>query len=248
MRPASSIPPLPKRKGPHWGPLQLRLDAVHLSGDFVVPVLPRGRAVLFGRCRGKGGAVVGAQIGNVSGDALAPAAKAAPTAATGTPAPGVVRIGAISTLGALDAGDGGGPTGVDTGIPSGDGKVIALACHGGAGEISVDAARPLINERIVIGATGIGVVHRGVDGGVGVGGLAAGIAAAYALARELLGGGGLIGLKLGKLGGIFLLGFCLCLAAEPEPTHPRRFSALPQAETWPAGAQPCSARVRFACY
>ena len=137
----------------------------------------------FGRCRGRGGAVVGAQIGNMSGDALAPAAKAAPTAATSAPAPGVVGIGAISALGALDAGDGGGPTGVDTGIPSGDGKVIALACHGGPGKIIIDAARPLINERIVIGITGIGVVHRGVDGGVGVGGLTAGIAAAYALAR-----------------------------------------------------------------
>ena len=150
----------------------------------------------------------------MSGDALAPAAKAAPTAATSAPAPGVVGIGAISALGALDAGDGGGPTGVDAGIPSGDGKVVALACHGGAGKIIIDAARPLINERIVIGVAGIGVVHRGVDGGVGVGGLAAGIAAAYALARELLGGSGLVGLKLGKLGGIFLLGFCLRLAAE----------------------------------
>ena len=35
------------KKGPRWGPLQLRLDAVHLSGDFVVPVLPCGRAVLL---------------------------------------------------------------------------------------------------------------------------------------------------------------------------------------------------------
>ena len=148
----------------------MRLDAVHLSGDLVVPVLPRGRAVLFGRCWGKGGAVVRTQVGNMSGDALTPAAKAAPTAATGTPAPGVVRIGAISALGALDAGDGGGPTGVDTGIPSGDGKVVALACHGGAGKIIIDAARPFINERIVIGVTGIGVVHRGIDGGVGVSG------------------------------------------------------------------------------
>lgn len=86
------------KKGPVWGPLQLRLaslNAVHLGSDLVVPVLPRGRAVLLGGCRGKRGAIVGAQVSNVGGDSLAPAAKATPTTAAGTPAPGVIGAGAI---------------------------------------------------------------------------------------------------------------------------------------------------------
>ena len=150
----------------------------------------------------------------MGGDALAPAAKAAPTAATGAPAPGVVGIGAIEALGALDAGDGGGPTGIDAGVPGGDGKVVALTCHGRAGEVVVDAARPLVDERVVIGVAAVRVIHRGVDGGVGIVGLAVGVVAAYALARELLGCGGLVGFELSQLGGVFLLGLCLRLAAE----------------------------------
>ena len=148
--------------------MQLHLNTVHLIGDLVVPVLPRGRAVLLGGCRGKRGTIVGAQVGNVGGDALAPATKATPTTAAGTPAPGVIGAGAIEALAALDASDGGGPTGIDAGIPGGNGKVIALACHGGTGEVVIDAARPLVNERVVIGVTAIRAVHRGVDGGVGV--------------------------------------------------------------------------------
>ena len=150
----------------------------------------------------------------MGGDALAPATKATPTTAAGTPAPGVIGAGAIEALAALDAGDGGGPTGIDAGIPSGDGKVIALACHGGTGKVVVDAARPLVNERVVIGIAAVGVVHRGVDGGVGVGCLTVGVIAAHAGTRDLLGGSGLVGLELCQLGSIFLLGLCLRLAAE----------------------------------
>lgn len=206
-----------KRKGPHWGPLQLRLaslNAVHLGSDLVVPVLPRGRAVLLGGFRGKRGAIVGTQVGNVGRDGLAPAAKATPTTAAGTPAPGVIGAGAIEALAALDAGDGGGPTGIDAGIPGGDGKVIALTCHGGTGEVVVDAARPLVNERVVIGIAGIGVARRSVDGGVGVICLAIGVIATHAGTRELLGGSGLVGLELSQFGGIFLLGLRLRLIAE----------------------------------
>ena len=147
-------------------------------------------------------------------DALAPATKAPPAAAAGAPAPGVIGAGTIEALAALDAGDGGRPARVNTGVPGCHGKVVTLACHGGAGEVVVDATRPLVDKRVVIGVAGIGVVHRGVDSGVGVIGLAVGVVAAHALARELLGGSGLVGLELGQLGGILLLGLCLGFAAK----------------------------------
>ena len=52
----------------------------------------------------------------------------------------------MGALGALDAADGGGPAGVDAGVPRALGKDGAGACERGACQVGVDAVRPLGDE------------------------------------------------------------------------------------------------------